>query len=262
MRRQPFTFADLAQECRIEIGCHALHGMNNPRRIGAKVFVPGELLQRYPYNASAYAFLQELRRDIFEHGTIEFPGLPLNRSNYTIAMRAPREHRYSNNPYLTGECQHLHQDTPPYPTAFWLGKEREFFATWIVSLPGLQRYAQFTREHPQMAMNAVHRELVQESLAQGTGIVANHSPGLILIDNSEHQQLYHARTCRFDAIEKNPQYTQDTPMYAFNEIGLLNYIDTMDEQRGTGDRDPAEKEEIMAWLETARLPSRFRHSPY
>lgn len=250
MARKPFTLADLAQECRIETGCYALHGINTPRRIGAKVFVPGELLQRYPYNASAYAFLQALRSDIYEYGTIEFPGLPLNRSNYTIAMRAPREHSYSSNPYLTGECQHLHQDTPPYPTAFWLENEREFFATWIVSLPGLQRYAQFTREHPGMTMNDVHRTLVPESLGNGTGIVVNHSPGLILIDNSEHQQLYHARTCRFAAVEKNPGYMQDAPMYAFNEIGLLNYIDTMDEQRGMQDRDNDEKAEIARFMQS------------
>ena len=253
MPRQPFTFHDLAQECRVETGCHQLHGMNSPRTIGAKLFVPPALFNRYPYNASAYAFLQQLRSAIHEYGTIEFPGLPLNRSNHTIAMRSPREHSYSSNPYLTRECQHLHQDTPPYPTAFWLDEERHFFATWIVSLPGLQRYAQFTREQPHMAMNDVHRALVQESLAQGTGIVVNHSPGLILIDNSEHQQLYHARTCRFDAIEKNPHYTQDAPMYAFNEIGLLHYIDSMDEQRGEHDRDAGEQACVAAFMTAESL---------
>lgn len=253
MPRQSFTFADLAQECRIETGCYALHGFSNSRRVGAKIFVPHTLFSRYPYNASAYTFLQTLRNEIFEYGTIEFPGLPLNRSNYTIAMRAPREHSYSSNPYLTNECQHLHQDTPPYPTAFWLGEERHYFATWIVSLPGLQRYAQFTREHPGMAMNDVHRTLVPESLAQGTGMVVNHSPGLILIDNSEHQQLYHARTCRFDAVEKNPHYSKDAPMYAFNEIGLLNYIDTMDEQRGMADRDAAEQKIVADFIAEERL---------
>lgn len=253
MPRQAFTFADIAQECRIETGCYALHGLNSSRRIGTKVFVPNELLQRYPYNASAYALLQQLRSAIFECGTIEFPGLPLNRSNHTIAMRAPREHRYSSNPYLTNECQHLHQDTPPYPTAFWLGEERHYFATWIVSLPGLQRYAQFTRENKTMTMNDVHRVLVQESLTQGTGIVVNHAPGLILIDNSEHQQLYHARTCRFEAVAQNPHYTEDAPMYAFNEIGLLNYIDTMDEQRGEQDRDASEQKTVADFLAAERL---------
>jgi hypothetical protein len=252
MPRKTFTFADLARECRIETGCYALHGLSNPRRTGARIFVPDALQQRYPYNASAYVFLQELREAIFEHGTIEFPGLPLNRTNHTIAMRAPREHGYSSNPYLTGECQHLHQDTPPYPTAFWLDEERYFFATWLVSLPGLQRYTQFISEHPGMAMNNVHRILVQESLSLGTGIVINHSPGLLLIDNSEKQQLYHGRTCRFDAIEKNPHYTQDAPMYAFNEIGLLNYIDTMDERRGMQDRDEQDKTEVENFISEER----------
>jgi hypothetical protein len=241
VQRQPFSFFDIAQECAITTGCYALHGTDNTVRTGAQVFVPQELQSRYPYNASAYAFLQQLREAIFDFGTIEFPGLPLNRCNHTIAMRSPREHRYSSNPYLTGECQHLHQDTPPYPTAFWLDEERHYFATWIVSLPGLQRYTEFTRENPDMAMNDVHRQLVPESLANGTGVLLNYQPGLILIDNSEHQQLYHARSCRFDAIEKTPDYEHDTPMYAYNEIGLLQYIDVMDERRGMQDRDDEDK---------------------
>ena len=253
MLRKPFTFTDLAQECRIETGCYAVHGLNSSRKIGAKVFVPDTLFERYPYNATAYAFLQQLRSAIFEFGIIEFPGLPLKKSNHTIAMRAPREHSYSSNPYLTNECQHLHQDTPPYPTAFWLDEERHYFATWIVSQPGLQRYAQFTHENPGMAMNDVHRVLVPESIANHTGVVLNHSPGLLLIDNSEHQQLYHARTCRFDAIAQNPHYSKDAPMYAFNEIGLLNYIDTMDEQRGEQDRDVDEQKNVADFIAAEQL---------
>ena len=253
MARQPFTLADLAAECRVESGCHALHGPAAPR-LGLRIHVPPALHGRYPYNASAYAFLQQLREAIHTHGLVELPGLPVNRCNHTIAMRAPREHAYSRNPYLTGECQHLHQDTPPYPTAFWLGEERRFFATWIVSVPGLHRYAQFTREHPQMTMNAVHRVLVPESLSNGTGIVCNHTPGLLLIDNSAHQGLYHARTCRFDAVAAAPDYRHDAPMYAFNEIGLLHYIDTMDERRGAADRDPDERAAVAEFL-TAERPA-------
>lgn len=253
MRRTPFTFTDLAQECRIDTGIYSLHGMHDARKTGARIFVPRELVNRYPYNASAYAFLQELRAAIFEFGTIEFPDLPLNKNNHTIAMRAPREHTYSSNPYLTGECQHLHQDTPPYPTAFWLGAERRYFGTWIVSLPGLQRYAEFTQEHTGMAMNDVHRVLVGESIANGTGILLNCTPGLLLIDNSEHQRLYHARTCRFDAVEQNPDYTSDAAMYAFNEIGLLNYIDTLDERRGEHDRDVQEMAEVATFMSKERL---------
>ena len=247
MPRQPFTFADIEQECTVETGCYRLHGEQNPHTTGARIFVPAALQARYPYNASAYAFLQQLRQTIQNFGTLEFPGLPVNRCNHTIAMRSPREHGYSSNPYLTGECQHLHQDTPPYPTAFWLGEKRRYFATWIVSLPGLQRYTQFVREHPGISMNDAHRTLVPESLANGTGIVLNHSPGLLLIDNSEHCRLYHARTCRFDAVDRQPDYTSDAPMYAYNEIGLLHYIDTMDERRGPLDRDPADLADTVAF---------------
>lgn len=250
--RKPFSFSDLAQECRVETGCYSLHGTHNARKTGARIVVPPGLLQCYPYNASAYAFLQQLRDAIFEYGILEFPGLPLNRSNHTIAMRAPREHGYSSNPYLTGECQHLHQDTPPYPTAFWLGEQRRYFATWIVSAPGLQRYERFTREHPGLDMNDIHRQLVPESLANGTGIVLNHAPGLLLVDNSEHGQLYHARTCRFDAVEQEPDYPGDAPMYAFNEIGLLHYIDTMDERRGPHNRDTQEQAAVAAFLQAER----------
>lgn len=248
MPRQAFTLVDLAQECAVETGCHALHGWQ-AARLGIRIHVPQALQSRYPYNASAYVFLQQLRAAIAEYGTVEFPGLPLNRCNHTIAMRAPQEHRYSSNPYLTGECQHLHQDTPPYPTAFWLGAERRYYATWIVSLPGLQRYAHFTREHPGLAMNEVHRQLVPESIANGTGIVCNHSAGLILIDNSEQQQLYHARTARFDHIAQDGGAASDTPMYAFNETGLLHYIDTMDERRGPQDRDAQDKADVIAFLQ-------------
>lgn len=250
--RKPFSFSDLARECRVETGSYSLHGTHNARKTGARIFVPPELLQRYPYNASAYAFLQQMRDAIFEYGTLEFPDLPLNRSNHTIAMRAPREHSYSSNPYLTGECQHLHQDTPPYPTAFWLGEQRRYFATWIVSVPGLQRYTQFTREHPGLDMNAIHQQLVPESLANGTGIVLNHSPGLLLIDNSEHCQLYHARTGRFAEIASNPHYHSDAPMYAFNETGLLHHIDTLDERRGPHDRDAEEQAAVVAFLQAER----------
>jgi hypothetical protein len=92
-----------------------------------------------PYASTAYTFLQQLRGAIREHGLIEFPGLPVNPTNHTLAQRAPWEHAYSQNPYLTGFCQLLHQDTPPYPTAFWLGAERRFFATWVTSRQGPRR---------------------------------------------------------------------------------------------------------------------------
>jgi hypothetical protein len=83
--------------------------------------------------------------------------------------------------------------------------------------------------------------------------VLNYTPGLLLIDNSHHQQLYHARTCRFDVVEQNPNYTSDAAMYAFNETGLLHYIDAMDERRGEHDRDTEEREDVRVFMTTERL---------
>ena len=256
MPRAPFTFQDICRECHVDTGIHALHGTANPKRHGARIVVPAELMQRYPYNASAYVLLQQLRAAIFELGTLEFPQLPVNKTNHTLAQRAPREHLYSNNPYLTGEYQHLHQDTPPYPTAFWLNAPRRFFATWVVALPGLQRFTDYTQQFPEQPLQAIHKKLVAESLANGTGVLLNQSPGLLLIDNSEQQQLYHARTCQFSAIEQHPDYSSDTPLYAFNEIGLLHYIDTLDERRGQADRCAQDLADMAAFMATERLALR------
>ena len=253
MARQPFNFEDIARECRLETGCHALHGHGAPR-LGVRVHVPPELRGRYPYCASAYAFLQQLRAPILEFGLVEFPGLPVNPVNHTLAQRAPREHGYSSNPYLTGECQHLHQDTPPYPTAFWLGARRRFFGTWVTALPGLRSFLDYQCEHPLASLEEVHRALVPATLAAGTGAVLNREPGLLLIDNSEHCQLYHARTCDFEAVAAEPGYAADTPMYAFNEVGLLHYIDTLDSRRGGGHRDAADRAEVEAFLAEERPP--------
>lgn len=245
--RRPFRFADLARECRVETGCNALHGARGPR-LGARVLVPPELHGRYPYNASAYAFLQQLRDEIREFGVIEFPRLPLNRCNHTLAQRAPREHAYSSNPYLTGECQHLHQDTPPYPTAFWLDAPRRFFGTWVTGLPGLRAFLDFQRVNPAASRADVHRALVPASLDEGTGVVLNRTPGLLLLDNSEATQLFHARTCDFAAVAADPGYAADTPMYAFNEVGLLHHIDSLDSRRGLYDRDAGDRAGVIAFL--------------
>lgn len=233
MTRTPFTLADIERDCHVQSGIHTLDG----RPLGLRIHVPSGLRAQYPYNASAYAFLQQLRDAIFEHGTVEFPGLPVNPCNHTLAQRSPEQHRYSANPYLTDYCQAPHQDTPPYPTAFWLGAPRRYFGTWVISLQGLQRYSQYTREHPQHDIETLHRALVPESLANNTGLVLNREPGLLLIDNSNHRQLYHARTCDFSALAANPKPAEETPMHAFNEVGLMHYIDTLDERRGTQDRD-------------------------
>ena len=134
MRRKLFTLSDIEAECRVETCCHSLDG----RAIVAVVRVPSALHNRYPYNATADRFLQQLRQSIFEFGTIEFPRLPVNKSNYTVAMRHPHQHGNSDNPYLTRFCQDPHQDTPPYPTAFWLGAPRRYSATRVMSRQGLQ----------------------------------------------------------------------------------------------------------------------------
>ncbi|TNF34613.1 MAG: hypothetical protein EP312_05985 [Gammaproteobacteria bacterium] len=244
MARTPFTLADIERDCRVQSGIHTLDG----RPLGLRITVPAELHAQHPYNASAYAFLQHLRAAIFEYGTLEFPGLPVNRCNHTLAQRSPEQHRYSANPYLTDYYQAPHQDTPPYPTAFWLGAPRRYFGTWVISLQGLHRYSQYTREHPQHDIENIHRALVPESLANGTGLILNREPGLLLIDNSEHRHLYHARSADITALANHPQPSEETPMYAFNEIGLLHYINTLDERRGTQDRDAEDLAETQAFM--------------
>ncbi len=249
MKRKPFTFSDLQAECRIETECYSLDG----RRIGARVFVPTERYTHYPYNASAYVFLQYLRQAIFEYGTIEFPDLPLNKTNHTVAMRHPRQHHYSNNPYLNSFFQQPHQDTPPYPTAFWLDHPRRYSATWVISMEGLQQWSILAEKNPGWSTEAIHRQLVAKTLADGSGLLFTQNPGLFLFDNSERQQLYHARTCNFSATEENPDHREDTPAYAFNEIGLLNYIDTLDSRRGHEDRDDEDLQAVKAFIAQEQL---------
>lgn len=244
MRRQAFTFADIERECHIETDCYQLDG----KALGCKVFVPEALQQQYPFNASAYGFLQELRKRIFEFGTIEFPDLPVNKTNYTLAQRSPKEHEYSPNPYMTDICQFPHQDTPPYPTAFWLPDQRRYFATWLMSLQGVKRFHEYCRANPALGIEDLHRDLVPESLQQGIGLLVNQTPGLILIDNSNHRSLYHARTCNFAAVADHPGYKTDAPMYAFNEEGLLHYIDELDIRRGDEGRDPEDAAQVRAFM--------------
>lgn len=244
MNRVPFSFSDIASECELVTGCHRLDG----KAFGAKIFIPETLHQRYPYNSSAYGFLQQLRQAIFEYGTIEFPDLPVNRVNHTVAIRSPHEHSYSSNPFLTDHCQSPHQDTPPYPTAFWLPAQRQYFATWLLSLNALEDYLACHHQQPGLSVDELHRQLVPQSLNQGSGLLVNQSPGLILIDNSPHHALYHARTCNFESVANNPGYCSDAPLYAFNEPGLLHYIDSIDSQRGQADRDEVEVEQVRAFM--------------
>ncbi len=193
--------------------------------------------------------MQFLRHDIQQYGFIELPNLTLNKSNYTLAQRSPQEHGYSSNHYLTDFCQQPHQDTPPYPTAFWLEKERSYFFTWLISFKGMTHFFDYQQQHPNLSIQAIHQHLVPLSLNEGWGLIVNKQPGLILIDNSHHSKLYHARSCNFQAMRITPNFTSDTPMYAFNEIGLLNYIDQLDSRRGTLHRNQKEKEDVAAFMQ-------------
>ena len=159
-RRVPFTFSDISGECEVETDCFRVDD-GRERRLGARVRVPRELRDRYPYNGSAYGFLQELRSVIFELGIVVFPDLPVNRTNHTLAQRAPNEHSYSQNPYLTDRCQSPHQDTPPYPTAFWLDAPRRFFATWVLSSTATEAFYRFQQTHPALDVEDVHPGAVQ-----------------------------------------------------------------------------------------------------
>ena len=249
MARVAFGLADLMGECETQEGCHQLDG----RRLGLQITVPAELQESYPFNSSAYGFLQQLRQAIFDYGTIEFPGLALNKTNHTLAQRAPKQHTYSANPYMTGSCQHLHQDTPPLATAFWLAQPRQYYASWVTSVNAVQRYYDQLPQGGAEAFDGeqlddLHRQLVPESLDNGSGLLLNQNPGLLLIDNSDAQQLYHARTCNFAAVALMPNYQSDAALYAFNEEGLLSYIDQLDSRRGREDRCPQDLAEVKAFL--------------
>lgn len=244
MVRQAFTFQDIAADCTVETNCYQLDG----RSLGAIIHVPQELQSRYPYNASAYAFIQQLREAIFEFGTIEIPNLPINKTNHTVAMRHPKEHSYSDNPYLNRFCQEPHQDTPPYPTAFWLEAPRRFAATWFMSLQGLDAWSDLSRARPSLSTEEKHKLLIPDGLTNGTALLLTQKPGLLLFDNSQHHQLYHARTCNFEAVTQNPGAQEDTPAYAFNEMGLLHYMNTLDSRRGEEDKSDEDLAEVRAFL--------------
>lgn len=244
MAQVDFSFQDLVRDCQVQTGIYQLDG----KALGAKLWVPDELLNQHPYNVSGYDFLQQLRSSIFEYGLIEFPNLPLNKKNHTLAQRAPQQHAYSANTYMTDFCQSPHQDTPPYPTAFWLAKPRQYFATWVMSLQGVERFYHYQQAHPSLSIDEIHQRLVPESLANHTGLLLNQAPGLLLIDNSDRQSLYHARTCNFSAQVKHPNFDTDNPMYAYNEVGLLNYIDILDSRRGQSDRDAQQLESVRQFM--------------
>lgn len=258
--RVQFTLHDLLAECTSDVGVYRLDD-GAERRLGLRVHVPPGLMGRGPYASTAYSFLQQLRGAIHEHGLIEFPGLPVNPTNHTLAQRAPWEHAYSQNPYLTGFCQSLHQDTPPYPTAFWLGAERRFFATWVTSRQGPRRLDAAQRAARAATVDALHEALVPASLNEGWGALVNHRPGLLLLDNSEACGLYHARTCLPGAGAAARALEPDAPSFAFNEVGLLEYIDTLDERRGAEHRCADDRAEVLAFLRHEARAEAQRRKP-
>ena len=254
MKRQAFTLRDIEKDCAVQTNYISIEG----RSLGLKITVPNELQAHYPYSASVYGFLQELRAAIFDFGIIEFPNLVFNKTNYTLAQSAPKQHLYSSNTYMTDHCQSPHQDTPPYPTAFGLEKKRQYFATWIMGKETAGRFYETLalekqKNRPQRSIDELHKELVPLSIENKTGILLNQEPGLLLIDNSQHQNLYHARSSNFAAIEKTPNYQNDTPMYAFNEMGLLHYIDELDSRRGDTFRCNESLQQVQAFLQPEAL---------
>lgn len=246
-----FTFEDIARECRVEYGAHGLTA-NGGGRIGARVFVPEELRATPLYSSSAYTFMQQLRAAIFEHGLIEFPELPVNRRNHTLAQRAPAQHAYSANPFLTGLCQRLHQDTPPFPTAFWLDGPRRASATWVATARAAAEFSEAARHVPDHELPALHARWVPKLIGEGRATLVNRTPGLLLLDNSDATRLYHARTNVVDGEHQAQPAPTDATLYAFNEPGLLQRMQ-LDERRGTEHFCEAERGRIAAFVARERL---------
>ncbi len=112
-----------------------------------------------------------------------------------------------------------------------------------------QYFYDYQNKKPQLTIEEIHQHLVPLSLTNNQGFIANQNPGLILIDNSQQHCLYHARTCNFAAIKNNPNFTTDTPMYAFNEVGLLNYLHTLDSRRGNNDINFDQMKAVEAFMQ-------------
>lgn len=247
MSNSTFTFHDIEQDCHIESGQYSLGG----RALGLRIHVPQALYEKAPYNCSAYRWMQQLRSLIYDCGIVEFPGLPVNKCNYTLAQCAPQQHSYSDNPYLTDLCQSPHQDIPPYPSAFWLEEKRKYSATWLLSSEGANNFYRAAARR-ELSIDELHRTLLPASLADGHGALINREPGLTLLDNSAQQSLYHARTCNFSALESARPPITDTPMYAYNEPGLLQHIDQLDSRRGAAHRNAIEREQVREFLAAER----------
>ncbi len=239
MQNRAFSWNDIEAECQVTTHCFYIE-----KPLGAEIIVPKALQNQYPYNGSVYDWLYFLREEIKQLGYLHFPQLPINKCNYTLAQGAPQQHRYSNNPFMTSWFQEPHQDTPPYPTAFGLEQERRFFATWLLGQEYLYRF--FELKQQGMALEQIHRQLVPESISNQAGLLINTQPGLSIIDNSDYHPLYHARTCQIEAVKQQPDFDSDAKMYAFNEVGLLYYIDQMDSERGQAFRDEEDKKRVQS----------------
>jgi hypothetical protein len=118
-----------------------------------------------------------------------------------------------------------------------------------MSEAGLHAYQHLVDKNPKASIDQIHRQLLPLSLKEKTGLLLNHEPGLLLFDNSHHHQLFHCRSCQFSALDNNPNYSSDAPMYAFNEIGLTHYLHSMDEKRGQLDINHQEMKAVKHFLQ-------------
>jgi hypothetical protein len=113
---------------------------------------------------------------------------------------------------------------------------------------GLQSYLDWARQNPGRTTQETHRQLLPDALSDNTALLLNYQPGLLLIDNSDHRRLYHCRTSRFEAMARNPDHAVDAPMYSYNELGLLHYIDVLDSRRGNEHRDAADLAAVKQFM--------------
>lgn len=239
------TLKDFQSTCIIKEGQYNLEG----KPLGLSIEIPSELMLVPPFNCTAYALLQGLRQEIKTYGVIEFPHLPVNKLNHTLEQKHPSEHLYSQNSFLTSYCQSPHQDTPPYPSAFWLDKKRQYSATWLMGESMCQQFYDFQAQNPSLSIDEIHAKLVNDSLHSKQAILVNQQAGLCLIDNSEAKKLYHARTALVDHLDRYCKLRRDIPMYAFNEVGLMQYIDTIDERRGANNRCETQKQAVLNFMQ-------------
>ena len=243
------SLKDFRIDCKITEGQYNLDN----KALGLSIEIPEALFNEAPFNGTAYSLLQGLRNEIRHYGIIEFPNLPVNKQNYTLAQKHPSEHSYSSNPFLTSLCQSPHQDTPPYPSAFWLNENRQYSATWLMSEVMCQAFYNYRTQNPILSVDEIHQHLVEESLSSNKAILINRQAGLCLVDNSQARQLYHARTSLIELPDRQGKERYDAPMFAFNEIGLMQYIDTIDEQRGQSHRCDKEKQSVLNFMKNERL---------